>query len=170
MQHPETNEYKNARDHITETLKAIRKLKIPTLWFWPNVDAGSDGTSSGIRHYRETYDLKHVHFFKNMIPNDFLRLLYNSIALIGNSSAGIRECAFLGVNAVNIGNRQKGRDRAGNVIDTNYDSLEIENAILKFMNSKKPKSDFLYGEGNSGIKIANILAKIDFPYSKMLQY
>lgn len=170
MQHPETNEYKNAREHIIETLKVIRKLKIPTLWFWPNVDAGSDGTSSGIRHYRETYDLKHVHFFKNMIPNDFLRLLYNSIALIGNSSAGIRECAFLGVNAVNIGNRQKGRDRAGNVIDTNYDSLEIENAILKFMNSKKPKSDFLYGEGDSGIKIANILAKIDLPYSKILQY
>ena len=170
MQHPETNEYKNARKHITETLEVIRELKIPTLWFWPNVDAGSDGTSSGIRHYRETYDLSHVHFFKNMVPNDFLRLLYNSKALIGNSSAGIRECAFLGVNAVNIGKRQDGRDRADNVIDTDYNRIMIKDAILKLMKSKKPKRDFLYGKGNSGFKIAEILAKIDLPYSKILQY
>ena len=62
MQHPETNEFKNARKHIVETLEVVRELKIPTLWFWPNVDAGSDATSSGIRHYREKYDLNHVHF------------------------------------------------------------------------------------------------------------
>ena len=170
MQHPETNEYKNARKHIIETLEVVKELKIPTLWFWPNVDAGSDGTSSGIRHYREKYDLNHVHFFKNMVPIDFLKLLNNSIALVGNSSAGIRECAFLGVKSINIGKRQEGRDRGVNVIDVDYDRKSIKKAILEAIKSEKPKQDYLYGEGNSGKKIADILATIELPYSKIIQY
>jgi UDP-hydrolysing UDP-N-acetyl-D-glucosamine 2-epimerase len=170
MQHPETNHYKDSRKHIKETLEVIKDLKIPTLWFWPNVDAGSDGTSSGIRHYREKFDLNHVHFFKNMIPKDFLRLLNNSIALVGNSSAGIRECAFLGVKAVNIGNRQQGRDRGTNVIDVGYDKIKIKEAILELMNSERPKQNYLYGDGCSGKKIADILASTKLPYSKILQY
>ena len=103
MQHPVTNEYQNSRKHIEETLHAIEELKIPTLWFWPNVDAGADGTSTGIRAFREKNKLEHVHFFKNMKGDDFLKLLNNSKCLIGNSSVGIRECAYLGVPVVNIG-------------------------------------------------------------------
>ncbi len=170
MQHPETNEYKNAKKHIIETLEVIKDLKIPTLWFWPNVDAGSDGTSSGIRHYRETYDLSHVHFFKNMVPKDFLRLLYNAIALVGNSSAGIRECAFLGVKAVNIGNRQNGRDRGTNVIDADYDKIKIKAAIIKLMSSEVCEPDYLYGKGDSGKKIAEILSEVELKYYKKLYY
>ena len=170
MQHPETNESQNARKHIEETLKAIKDLKINTLWFWPNVDAGSDATSSGIRHYRELYNLTHVHFFKNMIPSDFLKLLYNSKCIVGNSSVGIRECAFMGVKAVNIGNRQFGRDRGKNVIDVDYDEVQIKQAILTQVLSKKIDQDFLYGEGNSGIKIANLIAKVKLTYQKKLTF
>jgi UDP-N-acetylglucosamine 2-epimerase len=49
MQHPVTSEYELARRQVMETLYAIRDIGLPTLWFWPNVDAGSDGTSNGIR-------------------------------------------------------------------------------------------------------------------------
>lgn len=170
MQHPETNEYKNSKKHIIETLEVIRDLKIPTLWFWPNVDAGSDGTSSGIRHYREKYNLNHVHFFKNMVPKDFLRLLNNAIALVGNSSAGIRECAFLGVKAVNIGKRQDGRDRGVNVIDSDYDRVMIKAAILKLLNSERPEPNYLYGKGDSGCQIAEILSTVELRFSKRLSY
>ena len=47
------------------TLRAVDELGIATFWFWPNVDAGSDGTSSGIRQYREKNNPKNIHFFKN---------------------------------------------------------------------------------------------------------
>ena len=53
LQHPVTTEYDKSRDNIQPTLEAINELGIPTFWFWPNVDAGSDGTSSGIRSYRK---------------------------------------------------------------------------------------------------------------------
>ena len=78
MQHPVTNEYEESRKHIAETLEAIDRLGVPTFWFWPNVDAGSDGTSKGIRSYREKNKINHIHFFKNMEPTDFLRLLANA--------------------------------------------------------------------------------------------
>ena len=130
MQHPVTTEYQDSRKHIEATLEAIHKLNTPTLWFWPNVDAGADGTSTGIRAFREQHELPNVHFFKNMEGMDFLQLLKHSDCLIGNSSVGIRECAYLGVPVVNIGSRQNRRDRGGNSIDVDYCQEKIEAAIL----------------------------------------
>jgi UDP-hydrolysing UDP-N-acetyl-D-glucosamine 2-epimerase len=170
MQHPVTTEYTQARGHITESLKAIANLDMPVLWFWPNVDAGADGTSSGIRSFREKYQLNHVHFFKNMEPTDFLRLLKNSKMLIGNSSVGIRECAFLGVPVINIGSRQHRRDRGNNVIDVDYNNQEISAAIAKILNSPLPESSNIYGGGDAGQKIANVLAEIPLRFHKTITF
>jgi UDP-hydrolysing UDP-N-acetyl-D-glucosamine 2-epimerase len=170
MQHPVTTEYQKAKAHITETLKAIKKLDLPTFWFWPNVDAGSDGTSNGIRTFREIEKPKNIHFFKNMEPKDFLRLLKNSKALVGNSSAGLRECAYLGVPVVNIGNRQFRRIREKNVTDVNYKLDEILKATQKSINTKHFESSDIYGTGNSGENIAEILATSELTFSKTITY
>ncbi|WP_299550049.1 UDP-N-acetylglucosamine 2-epimerase [Seonamhaeicola sp.] len=171
MQHPVTTEYTKAKENVLATLKVVHKLGIPAFWFWPNVDAGADGTSNGIRSYREIYKPENIHFFKNMIPEDFLRLLINSKCLVGNSSVGIRECAYLGVPVVNIGTRQNGRARGANVIDVSYDEADIESAILDRIEQKNPMvSDSIYGEGNSGESIADILAEIELRFHKTISY
>jgi UDP-hydrolysing UDP-N-acetyl-D-glucosamine 2-epimerase len=170
MQHPVTNEYQSSRAQIEETLHAIHELGIPALWFWPNVDAGADGTSNGIRTFRENNALHHVHFFKNMEPADFLRLLYNSLCLVGNSSAGIRECAFLGVPVVNIGTRQERRDRSSNVVDVNYHREEIKKAVRFLLTQSRPKSDPIYGSGKAGHKIANLLFMLPLRFHKIIAY
>lgn len=171
MQHPVTTEYSLAKAQVTTTLQAIDELQIPTFWFWPNVDAGADGTSNGIRTFREKNNPKNIHFFKNMIPEDFLRLLINSKGLIGNSSVGIRECAFLGVPVVNIGTRQHGRTRGKNVVDVDYDKIQIKNAIIKHINNNVELSvDEIYGSGDSGERIADILAKIKLRFHKTITY
>lgn len=171
MQHPVTTEYTKAKENVLATLKAVHKLGIPAFWFWPNVDAGADGTSNGIRSYREIYKPENIHFFKNMIPEDFLRLLINSKCLVGNSSAGIRECAYLGVPVVNIGTRQNGRARGVNVLDVSYDEVDIESAILNRIEQKRPMtSDPIYGEGNSGESIANIIAEVELRFHKTISY
>tara|TARA_B110000238_G_C16133187_1_gene442389 strand:+ start:2015 stop:3172 length:1158 start_codon:yes stop_codon:yes gene_type:complete len=170
MQHPVTNEYNLSRVQILETLKAVNSLSIPTFWFWPNVDAGADGTSSGIRSFRETNNIENIHFFKNMEPHDFLRLLNKSICLVGNSSVGIRECAYMGVPVVNIGTRQNKRQRGMNVIDVDYSSAEIKEAILSCKNDAKPEKSDTYGSGNSGKKIANLLSEIELKSNKTISY
>lgn len=170
MQHPVTNEYEQARKQIDQTLLAIQELKIPALWFWPNVDAGADGTSGGIRAFREKHKLDHVHFFKNMEPDDFLRLLINSKCLVGNSSVGIRECAFLGVPVVNIGSRQSKRERGKNVIDVSYDFIEIVNGVKQWLHQTRPPSDPVYGRGSAGLKIATLLAELPLSFHKTISY
>jgi UDP-hydrolysing UDP-N-acetyl-D-glucosamine 2-epimerase len=170
MQHPVTNEYKDSRRHVTETLLAIEALKIPTLWFWPNVDAGADGTSTGIRAFRENHKLEHVHFFKNMKGDDFLKLLNNAKCLIGNSSVGIRECAYLGVPVVNIGSRQNRRDRGFNVLDVLYDKEKIIQAIEIQLKKEKCKASDIYGGGNAGKNIAALLSTVPLKFHKTITY
>ncbi|TDN89126.1 UDP-hydrolysing UDP-N-acetyl-D-glucosamine 2-epimerase [Salegentibacter sp. 24] len=170
MQHPVTTEYQMAKAHITETLKAIKSLDFPAFWFWPNVDAGSDGTSNGIRTFRELEKPENIHFFKNLEPNDFLKLLKNSKALVGNSSAGLRECAYLGVPVVNIGNRQFRRNRATNVTDVNYNLNEILEATENAIRTDHFESSEIYGNGNSGKRIAEILATSELTFSKTITY
>jgi UDP-hydrolysing UDP-N-acetyl-D-glucosamine 2-epimerase len=170
MQHPVTTEYKDSRKHIEETLKVISEINIPTLWFWPNVDAGADGTSSGIRAYRENNQLNHVHFFKNIEGRDFLKLLNHSKCLIGNSSVGIRECAYLGVPVINIGTRQNRRERGNNTIDVGYDKNEILNALQTILTTKRPVPSTIYGDGYAGQKIANLLEKLPLQFNKTITY
>ena len=170
MQHPVTTEYELARQHITETLYAAKEINLPALVFWPNVDAGSDGTSNGIRAFRELENLPHFHFFKNMAPKDFLRLIFNSRGLVGNSSVGIRESSFLGIPVVNIGTRQSGRERGSNVLDVSYDRVEIAGAIRHHLGNGSYPRDPIYGDGNAGIKIAELLAKVPLTIEKRLTY
>jgi UDP-hydrolysing UDP-N-acetyl-D-glucosamine 2-epimerase len=171
MQHPVSSEFEESLAQIKETIEAVDELGIPTFWFWPNVDAGSDGTSRGIRQFREKYNPKNIRFMKNMGPQDFLKLLYNSLCLIGNSSVGIRECSFLGVPVVNIGSRQDGRIRGKNVIDVKkYDREEIKNAIEKQLLHGKYENEYIYGDGKAGERIADILSKVNLRFHKKIMY
>jgi UDP-N-acetylglucosamine 2-epimerase len=105
-----------------------------------------------------------------MEPDDFLRLLVNSKCLIGNSSVGVRECSYLGVPTVNIGTRQNRRQRGSNIIDVLYDKEEIKNAIQNRIETEDITPESIYGDGNSGKQIANILASEDFTFHKTIEY
>jgi UDP-hydrolysing UDP-N-acetyl-D-glucosamine 2-epimerase len=170
LQHPVTTEHELARSHVQETLHAAADAGIPALWFWPNPDAGSDGTSRGIRAFRESHNPSNLHFFKNMAPEDFLRVLYHCSCLVGNSSAGIRECSFLGVPVVNIGGRQLGRDRGANVLDADHDRGAIADAIRKQIAHGRYSSDSLYGDGAAGPRIADAIGRIEPRIHKRLNY
>jgi UDP-hydrolysing UDP-N-acetyl-D-glucosamine 2-epimerase len=170
MQHPVTTEYELSMTHAIETLNAVNEIDLPAFWFWPNVDAGSDGTSKAIRVFREKKQPARIHFFRNMTSEDFLRLVYNSRCLIGNSSVGIRECSYLGVPVINIGSREAGRERGPNVIDVNCSGKEIKDAYLKHISNGRYPLNCLYGDGHAGERIANILAEVPLTFKKQLTY
>ena len=170
MQHPVTTEYEDAFQQVTVTLEAVETLAFPTFWFWPNVDAGSDRISKGIRRFRETHNASHIYFFKNMSPEDFLRLLAGTRCLVGNSSVGIREASYLGVPVVNIGSRQAGRDRGPNVTDVGYSRAAIVEAVKAHLANGKYPSTNLYGDGRAGQFIADLLATVPLGIGKRLTY
>jgi len=163
LQHPVTTEYENARNQITETLTAVKKLNLQTLILWPNVDAGSDGISKGIRVFRENHrEINNFQYIKNLSIENYAKLLKNAKVLIGNSSSGIREGAFLGVPVVNIGLRQHNRERSINVVDADYSWKDIYEKAIYQINHGSYNTCGLYGDGTSGRKIADILSKIEY--------
>jgi UDP-hydrolysing UDP-N-acetyl-D-glucosamine 2-epimerase len=170
VQHPVTTEHEAAAVQVEKTLRAIHHMGTPTFWFWPNVDAGSDGTSAAIRRYREAQDPDHIYFLKNLSPENFLRLLKRSRCIIGNSSAGIRECSFMGVPTVNIGSRQSRRERGPNVVDVDYDEAAIKAAIEAHMVHGSFPSSGLYGDGESGTRIADLLSSAVLSFDKQITY
>ena len=170
LQHPVTTEPNESFSQISTTLEALSKVNLQTILLWPNIDAGSNGTSKGIRMFREKNIDSKIYFSTGIEPLDFLKIIYNSSCLVGNSSAGIRESAYLGIPVVNIGSRQKNRERGENVIDVDYDSHQIEKAILNCVNLKKFKNDSRFGSGNSGENIAKILSKVDLIFHKTITF
>jgi UDP-hydrolysing UDP-N-acetyl-D-glucosamine 2-epimerase len=170
IQHPVTTEYTLNLQHINETISAIESLHMGTIWIWPNMDAGSDGISKGIRIFRETKRPDYIHFFKSLPIEHYAPLLGNASCIIGNSSSGIREAAFLGIPSVNIGSRQAGRERGKNVLDVGYDHREIEDAIRQQLQHGSYEPDYIYGDGNAGEKIAETLHSFEFRLQKKISY
>lgn len=170
LQHPVTTEFGKAYDQIKQTLIGVTKLDMQVVWLWPNVDAGSDDISKGLREFRESNPNKLIHFFKNFSAEDYARVIFNSKCLIGNSSSAIREGSYLGIPAVNIGTRQHGREHGANVLHVDYDANEIFNAISFQINHGKYTNSCIFGDGKAGLKIADILSKHPLTIQKKLTY
>ncbi len=169
-QHSVTTEYLDAKRQILETIEAAVRTKLPILMLWPNADAGSEGISTGIRAYREAHPELKIHVFKNLPISDYVRLMNNTVCLVGNSSSGIREGAFIGTPCVNVGTRQNGRERGDNVIDTSNDREMIYQAIEKQISHGKYPSEPIYGDGYAGERIADILNSVNVNVQKRIMY
>ncbi len=170
LQHPVTTEYGSGFDQINETLQAVKSIRMQTVWLWPNVDAGSDDISKGLRMFRENENPDYVHFFRHFSVEDYARLIANCACLIGNSSSGIREGSFLGVPAVDIGTRQASRERANNCLSVSYNHQEIEAAVRQQIQNGRYPSNTVYGDGKAGERIAGILADVNIDIQKRLTY
>jgi UDP-hydrolysing UDP-N-acetyl-D-glucosamine 2-epimerase len=170
-QHPVTTEYGEGEKQITTTLEAVREVGLPAIVLWPNADAGSDDVARGIRKWRERGLSKNMHFFKNLPTATYIHLMARAACLVGNSSSGVREGAFIGTPVVNIGSRQDGRRRGRNVIDVPHERTQIIAAMRSQVEHGRYERDPIYGDGKAGERIAQILAtKSDIQIQKRITY
>lgn len=155
LQHPVTNEVDQAYAQMKTTITAAvccRARPLQVVVLWPGEDAGADAASKAIREWQDG-----VHTVRSLPPSRFLRLLTQAKCVIGNSSAGIREASWLGVPVVNVGSRQHGRERGPNVIDAPHNDEAIQAAILQQIAHGRYPSSSLYGTGNAGAQIAEVI-------------
>jgi UDP-hydrolysing UDP-N-acetyl-D-glucosamine 2-epimerase len=170
MQHGVTTEYGHGLTQMTATLRAVSSIGMQALVFWPNVDAGSDEVAAGIRQFREQGLAQRCQFFRNLPAEDFARLMTHCTCMIGNSSAALREGAYLGTPAVSVGTRQRDRECGPNVVFTSHDPVEITEAIrAQIAHGRYERSD-LFGSGTAGRDIAHVLATVNPPVQKRLHY
>lgn len=162
IQHPVTTEFGSGFKQIEESLMALNKINDHNIIFLlPNIDAGGHHILEGIKKFKIEYKMDNLYIFKHIAHNIFVNLMRHARCLFGNSSSGIRESCYFGMPVVNIGTRQERRERGKNVIDAPYDNKEIYNAVMAQLKHGKYAPEFLYGDGKSGARIADILANID---------
>jgi GDP/UDP-N,N'-diacetylbacillosamine 2-epimerase (hydrolysing) len=160
MQHPVTTEYGQGFEQINQTLEAVAELRMQTLVFWPNVDAGSEDVAKGIRIFRELGQAHGFRFFRNLPPEMFVKLMAHCSCMVGNSSAALREGSFLGTPTVTVGSRQQGREHGPNVVQVDHDKAEIADATRDQIAHGTYERSRLFGNGSAGRQIADKLAEL----------
>ena len=168
--HPVTTHLGNEREQAEHLLKALDAMQHPTVWVWPNIDAGADDISKVIRMYREKHQAKWLHLVKNLDPVTYQKALKSTVCAVGNSSSFVRDSTFSGAPVVLIGDRQIGREHGKNLISVPPQVNEITRAIEWQLQHGRYAADTLYGDGNSSQRIVTHL-KGFVPYAqKTLQY
>ncbi len=162
LQHPILVELGQTREQMVETMEAIKEVGLQTAVIYPNVDAAGQEIINVIREYEY---LPFIKTFHNLKRQDFIGLMSLASLMVGNSSCGVLEAPSFKLAAVNIGNRQRDRLQASNVIDVSHDRHEIGTAIHKALHDeafKEQVSDCVnpYGDGHSSERVVEILSKI----------
>ena len=166
VQHSVSTQPEHAAAQFQATLDAIRESGRQTICIYPNTDAGGQEI---IRLIEQEAEKPHFHAFKSLVHPIFLGLMRECSLMLGNSSSGIIESSSFRIPVINLGIRQEGRERAANVIDAPHETEAILQAI-----DRCASQDFQemlstiqnpYGDGQTGLRIANILANFDLQQS-----
>jgi len=168
--HPVTTEFGAEKDETAQLLECLAEISMPTVWLWPNIDAGSDHVSNAIRRFREANDPYWLRLIKNFNPDDYLRVLANASCAIGNSSSFVRDSSFLGTPVVLVGDRQLGREVCKNVLRVDPLRSKILPAIRAQLNAGRYRPSDLYGKGDAGGQIAMRLVELKPYCQKRLAY
>jgi GDP/UDP-N,N'-diacetylbacillosamine 2-epimerase (hydrolysing) len=168
VQHPLTEEEAMAGDQVNETINALTEINWPTIFVYPNGDAGSELIRSRLTKLKRP----HIRLVRNLPRQDYLGLMKMADVVVGNSSSGIMEAPSFGKPAVNIGRRQNGRPQAANVVNVGNYKDEIVTAVRL-----ATSPDFIararvaqnpYGDGTASHKIVTLLKEIEIN-NKLLQ-
>jgi GDP/UDP-N,N'-diacetylbacillosamine 2-epimerase (hydrolysing) len=159
VQHPCGRSQKDEAATMKNIVAAVERCNLPGVVIYPNSDPGHDGI---LKVSNELENNSNWRVFRSLPREYYLQLMSRAAVQVGNSSSAIIESASLGINAVNIGPRQKGRLRCGpNVLDAGESSQALVRGIRRALAKPCPQaSKSLYGDGTAGQQIAKALERL----------
>lgn len=168
VMHPVMAEREETGQQMRDTLDACLDTGLPVVWVYPNSDLGYGDIIDIIECYKAHPQVVPV---ANLERDDYFRLLFNASVLVGNSSSGILEAPSFKVPVVNIGNRQRGRPQASNIVNCSAERDAIAVAIdtaIKDVDFRVSCAKAInpYGDGKSSSRICKILR--DIPLDRRL--
>jgi UDP-N-acetylglucosamine 2-epimerase (non-hydrolysing)/GDP/UDP-N,N'-diacetylbacillosamine 2-epimerase (hydrolysing) len=157
--HPVTDEADAAADQMRIVLEALEDLGMPTVFTYPNSDAGGAAMREVLESWR---DRDFLRLAPSLGSERYLSLVRHAAAVVGNSSSGIYDTPSLKVPAVNIGSRQTGRMRGSNVVDSGFDRDQIVQAVRYVLQDTKFRADLAtcrnpFGDGHAAERTVQAL-------------
>ena len=163
VQHPVTTQPQQAGEQMAATLDAVAAFDAQTVIIYPNSDAGGDQIIDEIES--RSFETN-VRTFQSLPRSEYLGVMAAADVMVGNSSSGIIEAPSFDLPVVDVGPRQKGRERIKNVITVPHDTEAIRSGIADcLLNSsvrqRAADCDNPYAYGGAGVKIAKRLSEIE---------
>lgn len=161
--HPETTRQRDGYADMTMLMNEVMRLGLRTIVVYPCSDHGYEDIVRAILDFTHN-PLVSTH--RNIDAPDFWGLMNIAKLMIGNSSAGLIETPYLGLHSINVGERQRGRDHASNVIHCEFEPSEIADALTcVIVHDERTEGargiNQLYGDGRAGERIVEILRSIE---------
>ena len=160
--HPVVQDALDAYAQACNLLLALKKVALPVIWLEPNADAGSSDILKALADIGLPAGSKQL---KHMKRDLFCAAMKHCAVMVGNSSSGIIEAATFSTPVVNVGNRQKLRERSVNVLDVNTDLDVIYTAVVGSIKTGKMPCENKYGDGRAGTRIASLLTTLSLDRS-----
>lgn len=158
MYHPVTTDLDNLPVNIKTTVDSCIASNKQFIVIYPNNDPGSDII---INEYQRLVDNDNFVIYPSLRFEYFLVLLKNCEFIIGNSSAGVREAPYYGVQSINIGSRQNRRANYSSIMNTDHDFTSILNS-LNNASPFPPLTSPIFGSGDSSSKFLGLIQSDGF--------
>ena len=159
--HPTTNEYQQAGAQADVLMRALKVLNMPVIFTMPNADMAGQEIRDRILAYCQGES--RARWVENFGPEGYFSILGHVAAMVGNSSSGLLEAPSFALPVVNLGCRQKGRLRAGNVIDAHFDVQAVIRAVNQAVSPEFRAAcegwQHFFGDGHASAKIIDLLLK-----------
>ena len=174
--HPVTLDIEDIESQIDNLLSSIKEFDAKYIFTYPNSDFGGKVIIDKVNEFVKQSDNAYIYY--SLGQKRYLSLLKYATIMIGNSSSGIIESPTFKIPVVNIGDRQKGRLRSNNIIDTGYSKEDMIKALNEALYDKCFKENFkhienVYGDGNVSKTVVSILKSTNIDkklLSKKLTY
>lgn len=163
--HPIMTEFGEQEQQISQILDVIKEKNLKVLINYPNSDPGNNFIVNTYLKFVSNYS--RAKLFKNLDRETYVNLMRNASCMIGNSSSGLHEAPSVGLPAVNVGSRQRGRLHGNNIIFVDHNKDQIERALEKSLSDLDyremvKRSQNPYGDGHSAVRISNIIKELPF--------
>lgn len=161
--HPVTTEAEDSRKQVSELIDALKRVQVQAIITYPNIDYGGRAI---IEELEKLEGIEPFRLVKNLTTETYLNFLKYADLMVGNSSSGFIEAPYFYLPAVNIGNRQMGRQKYDNIINVDFNACCIADAIQEHLHDNamrerlKESFDYPYGKGTAGQNTARVLADV----------
>ncbi|MFN3440380.1 MAG: UDP-N-acetylglucosamine 2-epimerase [Acidovorax sp.] len=155
--HPVVQQAGLAREQTLTLMMALQAQGCPVLWLEPNADAGALGVLQALDEGLLPAGSRRISHLSRML---FAQAMRHAAVMLGNSSSGIIEAASFGTPVINIGDRQRLRERNANTVDVPANTDAVSTALQSALVGKRSQIQNRYGDGRTGARIVDLLTRL----------